>query len=94
MSQPWAILSGGEPIDIFTSQVKIAGRCGCSGFMAGRSVWADAVTRPLDEMEFALAEMSRGRFETLRQTARDNCQSVDLSAIKSDSIEAEWYRTY
>ncbi len=40
---PWVILSAGVDYDAFKSQVRIACAAGASGFMAGRSIWRDAV---------------------------------------------------
>jgi tagatose 1,6-diphosphate aldolase len=40
---PWTLLSGGDPIDSFLEQVRIACEAGASGFLVGRALWADAV---------------------------------------------------
>lgn len=40
---PWVVLSGGAPPERFAQQLEIACQEGASGFLAGRSVWADAV---------------------------------------------------
>lgn len=40
---PWVILSAGVDYSAFKSQVEIACKAGASGFMAGRSIWRDAV---------------------------------------------------
>ena len=40
---PWVLLSAGVNIRIFKEQLKIAMRNGCSGFLAGRAVWQDAL---------------------------------------------------
>ena len=41
---PWALLSAGVPFDRFKVQLQVACETGCSGFMAGRSVWSEAAT--------------------------------------------------
>lgn len=40
---PWVLLSAGVGFDDFCTQLQIAGQNGCSGYMAGRSVWRDVV---------------------------------------------------
>jgi len=94
VAQPWAILSGGESIGLFTRQVEIAGRCGCSGFMAGRAVWADAVTRPPGERREALASISLPRFASLCAAAADHCRPVRLVADQSFTPPADWHSSY
>ncbi len=44
--RPWAVLSWGAPFDTFIGQVEVACANGCSGFMAGRAIWAEAVHAP------------------------------------------------
>jgi tagatose 1,6-diphosphate aldolase len=41
---PWVILSAGVSYDSFKKQVEIACKAGASGYLAGRSIWRDAVT--------------------------------------------------
>lgn len=40
---PWVLLTAGVDIDTFSEQLKIAMKCGCSGFLAGRAVWQDVL---------------------------------------------------
>ena len=41
---PWVILSAGVSFDSFKTQVKISCQAGASGYLAGRSIWRDAVS--------------------------------------------------
>lgn len=41
--QPWVLLTAGIPFKDFAKQLKIAKKGGCSGFLAGRAVWQDAL---------------------------------------------------
>jgi tagatose 1,6-diphosphate aldolase len=41
---PWVILSAGVTYDSFKKQVEIACKGGASGYLAGRSIWRDAVS--------------------------------------------------
>ncbi len=42
---PWVLLSAGVTFEGFRTQVDVAADHGCSGFMAGRAIWGDAVGR-------------------------------------------------
>jgi tagatose 1,6-diphosphate aldolase len=46
---PWIIMSGGVDLPAFEEKVRIACSCGCSGFIGGRSLWADASSLFPDE---------------------------------------------
>jgi len=37
--RPWVLLSAGEKFDIFSRQVELALKAGCSGYMAGRAIF-------------------------------------------------------
>lgn len=67
---PWAILSAGVGFEDFVTQVQIACEAGASGYLAGRSVWRDAVTTvdPQARAEAVLA--SRARIERLNEATR------------------------
>ena len=41
---PWVLLSAGVHIEVFKEQLKIAMKNGCSGFLAGRAVWKNALS--------------------------------------------------
>jgi tagatose 1,6-diphosphate aldolase len=41
---PWVILSAGVSYDSFKKQVEIACKGGASGYLAGRSIWRDAIS--------------------------------------------------
>ena len=54
---PWAVLSWGAPFDVFVRQTEVACANGCSGFMAGRAIWSDAVHA--SDRAAALREVAR-----------------------------------
>ncbi len=57
---PWVILSAGVGYETFREQVRIASEAGASGFLAGRSIWRDAVaTRDAAKRPEAIAEAAR-----------------------------------
>lgn len=41
---PWVLLSAGVDMVVFVEQLKIAMKNGCSGFLAGRAVWKNALS--------------------------------------------------
>jgi tagatose-1,6-bisphosphate aldolase len=66
---PWALLSAGEPFDIFKTQLQVACEAGCSGFMAGRALWSEAATTAPDQRGKVLHQVIRPRIEALNQIA-------------------------
>ncbi|HSJ72623.1 MAG TPA: tagatose 1,6-diphosphate aldolase [Acidimicrobiia bacterium] len=40
---PWALLSGGDELDSFATQVEVACHAGSSGFLVGRALWASVI---------------------------------------------------
>ncbi len=90
---PWALLSGGDPFDLFLAQVQVACEAGASGFMVGRALWREAVTAPPDDRERIVGELVRPRFRRLAETARslghDWARRHDMP-----SPDDRWYPTY
>ncbi|TQS41047.1 hypothetical protein [Cryptosporangium phraense] len=63
---PWAVLSAGVAFDQFQEVVRVS--CddgGASGFIAGRSVWKEAIGMDAAERAVFFAESARPRLETL-----------------------------
>jgi sulfofructosephosphate aldolase len=65
LSVPWALLSAGVDHDTFTDQLRAALSGGASGFIAGRSVWKEAVAMPPDERRAFLGGEARRRLAQL-----------------------------
>lgn len=56
--RPWVILSAGVPFETFERQLELACRAGASGYIAGRSLWREAVSaRGTAAREAAVATM-------------------------------------
>jgi tagatose 1,6-diphosphate aldolase len=66
---PWALLSSGDPFDVFKTQLQIACEAGCSGFMAGRAVWSEIATTAGLDRAAVLEETIVPRMEELNQIA-------------------------
>jgi tagatose 1,6-diphosphate aldolase len=65
ISVPWALLSAGVDHPTFIGQLRAARAAGASGFIAGRSIWKDAVGLPAAERDAFLAGEGRRRLDEL-----------------------------
>ena len=75
LDRPWAVLSAGVPFDDFTEVIQIAfDEGGASGFIAGRSVWREALPLTGDERQGFLADVARPRLERLVAVASDRAR--------------------
>ncbi|MCL4393866.1 MAG: tagatose 1,6-diphosphate aldolase [Chloroflexi bacterium] len=83
---PWALLSAGEPFDVFKEQLKVACRAHCSGFVAGRAIWQEAVhLSGRDRIDF-LSGAARKRLAELTEIAVRHGQawSARYSPVSAD----------
>jgi sulfofructosephosphate aldolase len=62
---PWALLSAGVDHPTFVGQLRAARAAGASGFIAGRSIWKEAVGLPAADRDTFLAGEGRRRLEEL-----------------------------
>jgi tagatose 1,6-diphosphate aldolase len=60
----------GVGFDDFVTQVRLACEAGASGYLAGRSVWRDAVTTVYPRERAGAVEASRSRIERLNEVTR------------------------
>lgn len=66
LTVPWAVLSAGVAFDEFTSALRIACDAGgTSGFIAGRSIWKDAVGMDRPTRQAFLADEGKRRLDNL-----------------------------
>lgn len=90
---PWALLSGGDPYELFRDQVEIACRAGASGFMVGRALWGGYLQASPADQPRLMDEVLRPRFAELRSLAiehgHDWATRYDLPAI-----DERWYLKY
>ena len=72
LDRPWAVLSAGVPFDDFTKVLRIAfDEGGASGFIAGRSVWREALSLTDNERQRFLTDVARPRLERLVTVATE-----------------------
>ncbi len=94
---PWVLLSGGVDDATFEAQVETACRAGASGVLVGRSVWAEAASRPAAERDAWLAGEGRTRLGRLRDIAeRFGRPWHERSTRLTTATEPGegWYRDY
>jgi len=70
LKRPWAVLSAGVPFDQFKHAVRIAfDEGGAAGFIAGRSVWREAVELDGGARQQFLTDVAKPRLERLTAVA-------------------------
>ncbi len=67
---PWVVLSAAVSHETFRHQVEIACQGGAGGFLAGRSIWKEALDLPTERRREFLAGDAVRRLEDLREIAR------------------------
>jgi tagatose 1,6-diphosphate aldolase len=90
---PWALLSGGDPFDVFKRQLQVACESGCSGFMAGRALWREAVSLPSEQRDAFLRGTVLSRFRELAEITSQFGNSW-MSRHNMPIVDEAWYRTY
>jgi tagatose-1,6-bisphosphate aldolase len=75
LDRPWAVLSAGVPFEDFTKVLRIAfDEGGASGFIAGRSVWREALPLTGQDRTSFLADVARPRLEQLVAVAAERAR--------------------
>lgn len=66
LTRPWAVLSAGVPFDQFQDVIRVAfDEGGAAGFIAGRSVWREAVSLDGPTRQEFLSDVAKPRLEKL-----------------------------
>lgn len=94
---PWVILSAGVGYEDFKAQVEIACRAGASGYLAGRSVWRDAVSTHDPAAREAAVTEARARLDELNAITRANGRPYLAARSLSDVLETMpdgWFMTW
>ncbi len=94
VSGPWVLLSAGVTFEGFRTQLDVAADHGCSGFMAGRAIWGDAVGRMDATARRAGADLAARRLDELAEVlegrGRPAYTPVDQAEVAS-LIGPQWY---
>lgn len=94
---PWVLLSAGVTFEGFRTQIDVAADHGCSGFMAGRAIWGDAVGRLSPQQRAEGAALAARRLDELAELLEGRgapawtpVPAADAAAV----IGPDWYRSY
>jgi len=79
---PWVVLSAAVDHEAFCRQVEISCDGGASGFLAGRSIWKEALALPAAE-----------RKQFLQTTATKRLQELTSITLKKAHPFTEWYQS-
>lgn len=75
LHRPWAVLSAGVPFEQFSDVLKIAfDEGGASGFIAGRSIWREALPLSGEERQRFLDTVARPRLDDLVTVANQRAR--------------------
>jgi tagatose 1,6-diphosphate aldolase len=94
---PWVILSAGVGYQDFKTQVQISCAAGASGYLAGRSIWRDAVSTHEPAARAAAIDAAVARLAELNAITRANGRPFDPAASMAAVLAAlppEWYRDW
>jgi tagatose 1,6-diphosphate aldolase len=94
---PWVVLSAGVGYEDFASQIEIASAAGSSGYVAGRSIWRDALlTHDPAKRDEAIAEIKH-RFDHLNELTRQGGRPVEKHQPLDDvlgDLPEDWYHSW
>lgn len=91
---PWVVLSAGVGYEDFATQIEIASAAGASGYVAGRSIWRDALlTHDPAKQDAAIQEIKQ-RFDRLNALTRQGGRPVPTTQSLDDlfrDLPQDWY---
>jgi tagatose-1,6-bisphosphate aldolase len=90
---PWALLSFGDPFDVFKAQLEVACRAGCSGFLAGRAVWREVIAATENHRARVVDEVVVPRFQALCDVAERHAKPW-FAGRAFPAIDEASYRSY
>ncbi len=94
---PWVLLSAGVTFEGFRTQIDVAADHGCSGFMAGRAIWGDAVGRMGAEQRAAGAALAARRLDELAEVLHGRGAAAWTPVPMAEAagvVGPTWYRSY
>ena len=90
---PWALLSGGDPYELFRDQVRVACDSGASGFMVGRALWGEYVRASAADQPRLMDDVVRPRFDELAAIAIAHRHDW-AERFQLPEIDERWYLGY
>jgi tagatose 1,6-diphosphate aldolase len=92
---PWAVLSAGVDFEVFARQVEIACRAGASGYIAGRSLWKEALRLPPAGRQAWLETVAAVRLDRLTEIAERYARPWrSFHPSLPEAITEDWYLSY
>jgi len=94
---PWVLLSAGVTFEGFRTQIDVAADHGCSGFMAGRAIWGDAVGRMDAPERAAGAALAARRLDELAAVLEGRGAAAWSPVPMADAaavVGPTWYESY
>jgi tagatose 1,6-diphosphate aldolase len=89
---PWVVLSAAVSHEKFRRQVEIACQGGAGGFLAGRSIWKEALDLSAEERRSFLAGEATRRLEELTEIARRSGRP--WTEYYAATAGENWFREY
>lgn len=94
---PWALLSAAVAFETFERMVAVACEAGASGFIAGRAIWADALSSPEYAQADALAAAAE-RLQKLSALADEKgtpwTSRHPLASSLPTAVRVGWHESY
>ena len=94
---PWVILSAGVDYDAFRLQVRLACEGGASGFVAGRSIWRDAVPKDSSDSAKEGVQRAASRLAELAEITTSHgtpYRPITDPASLTKSLDKYWYHDW
>lgn len=92
---PWALLSGGINYFEFKEAFSMACSNGCSGYVAGRSLWKEiGHMNTRNERKEFLEETVLPRFLELKKIAQEIGNAIWTKITIEESLTSDWYAKY
>jgi len=92
---PWVLLSGGCDYKEFKKALLISCKNGCSGFVAGRSLWNEiAKYDKQDKLDQYLSTTVKKRLRELRTITKNHGKSIWSKVPKNDIKTYDWFKEY
>jgi tagatose 1,6-diphosphate aldolase len=91
---PWVVLSAGVGYEDFATQIEIASAAGSSGYVAGRSIWRDALLTHDPAKQGEAIKAIKARFDRLNALTRQGGRPVQMTEPLDSlfgSLPEDWY---
>jgi tagatose 1,6-diphosphate aldolase len=94
---PWVVLSAGVGYEDFATQIEIASAAGSSGYVAGRSIWRDALLTHDPAQQGDAIRAIKDRFDRLNALTREGGRPVPMTQPLDtlfETLPEGWYHSW